>query len=491
MPAAAKKPDYANQLKEARREKVAKQEQLTYELKFNRIRFLFPDLGKLRRDLYTETIKFFKASKLFMEIVLFGGNRTGKTECGAFMVALFATGEYPWWWIGRRFPGPTSGVVAGKDGKTVRDTVQIKLIGFPEREMGTGLIPKDNLVIDECKKASGTPNLFDTLVIRHKSGGRSIINLKSYDSGRTAFEGTKRHYVWEDEEAPIDIHRENIQRVFDHMGLVLNTFTPLKGQTSLTRDLRRRSKGEDPAVHMGTLTWDNVPHITDEMIEMYKGRYPPHEMKARRWGIPKMGAGAIFTTDFDDVLSTKPFKIPEHWPRAFGMDFGWSPHPTAAIWGAWDRESDIVYLYSEHRMKKELPSVHADAIKMRGDWIRGNSETAGTNASDGKRMIDIYRGLGLKLIKAKKDVEGNIFAARQRIETGRLKVFNTLPMFREEYESFHRIETRDGQSKIDKIMDDLIDSLLYLLSRMETFGTRPKKRGSGGVKVTSFGDFQI
>lgn len=487
MPAAAQQLSVQDRIELEQQELIAEQLALFEEMKYRRIDFLFPDNGPLRRELYVETLRYFQASEKFMETVIFGGNRTGKTECGAYMVSLFATGDYPWWWEGRRFPGPTSGVVAGKDGKTVRDSVQIKLIGFPEREFGTGLIPRDRLVESECKKASGTPNLYDTLVVRHKNGGKSIINLKSYDSGRTAFEATKRHYVWEDEEAPVDIHRENVQRVFDHMGLVLNTFTPLKGQTELTRDLRKRSREEDPSVFMTTLTWDNVPHITDEKIKLYEKRYPPHEMKARRFGIPKMGAGAIFTTDFDEVMAVKPFRIPDHWPRAYGLDFGWSPHPTAAIWGAWDRESDIVYLYSEHRMKMELPSIHADAIKMRGAWIRGNSETAGTNASDGQRMIEIYRGLGLKLIKAKKDTEANIFAARQRIETGRLKVFNTLIMFREEYESFHRIETRDGQSKIDKSFDDLIDAFLYMLSRMETFKTKPAKRRSGGVKPTSFG----
>lgn len=411
---------------------------------------------------------------------------TGKTESGAFAVTCHATGEYPDWWKGRRFSGATSGVVAGKDGKTVRDSVQIKLLGFPEREFGTGLIPRDRLVKEKCKKASRPPNLYETLVIKNVSGEESIINLKSYDSGRTAFEATKRHYVWEDEEAPKDIHGENLARVFDYKGLVFNTYTPMKGQTELTRDLRRRSQQEDPTVYMATLTWDNVPHITADMIEAYKGRWPDHEMKARRWGQPKMGSGSIFTTDFDEVLKIRSFRIPLHWPRAFGLDFGWAPHPTAAVWGAWDRESDIIYLYSEHRMKMELPSVHVDAIKMRGSWIKGNSETAGTNASDGKRMIDIYRGMGLHLIKAKKDTEANIFEMRQRVETGRLKVFDTLIMWREEYESFHR-----NEGKIDKIFDDLMDATLYMLSRMTTFGTKPTKRTRGRITEPKFGDYTI
>ena len=108
--------------------------------------------------------------------------------------------------------------------------------------------------------------------------------------------------------------------------------------------------------------------------------------------------------------------------------------------------------------KKELPSVHSDAIKMRGEWLQGNSETAGTNAEDGKRMINIYREHGLHLIPAKKSTEANIYHMRQRIETGRLKVFNTMIMWREEYESYHR-----NEGKVHKEFDDLMDSTLYLL----------------------------
>ena len=72
-----------------------------------------------------------------------------------------------------------------------------------EGEFGTGLIPGNLLIAEDCKRASGIPDLFDIIAVRHKSGGKSIINLKSYDQGREAFEGTGRHWVWEDEEADV------------------------------------------------------------------------------------------------------------------------------------------------------------------------------------------------------------------------------------------------------------------------------------------------
>ena len=473
-----------------RRELELLREQLR-RAKFNSSAYLFPDKGPLRRELYAKHTDFFRAGAIFKERCVMGGSRTGKTNAGAYEAMCHSTGLYPPWWEGRVFLYPTSGVAAGRTGKVVRDSIQGKLLGYPESEFGTGLIPKHLLIEGECKRASGTPDLYDIIAIRHKSGGKSIINLKSYDQGRVAFEATSRDWIWEDEEADTAIHGENVARTMTTNGIVWNTYTPLKGQTELTRDFEKRAKCEDPSVYLTRITWDDAPHITAEMIDEMISVYQPHEMKARRFGIPKMGAGAIFTTDFDDVISTKPFQIPDYWPRAYGLDFGWSPHPTAAIWGAWDRESDIIYLYSEHRMKAELPSAHTDAIKMRGEWIKGNSETAGTNASDGQRMINIYRGLGLNLVAANKEVEAGLFAMRQRIETGRLKVFNTLIMWREEYESYHRKEGPDGSSKIDKNFDDLMDATRYLLSKMDTFATKPAKRRSAVLKPVRFGDYSV
>jgi phage terminase large subunit-like protein len=471
---------------ELKRERLQLQEEKLRRMKFNRAAYLFPTEGPFRRELYSKHIAFFNAGIEFKERCVMGGSRTGKTEAGAYEAMCHSTGIYPHWWQGKVFNVSTSGVAAGKSGKVVRDTIQKKLIGYPDGEFGTGLIPRDLLIAEDCKRASGTPDLYDIVAVRHKAGGKSIINLKSYDQGREAFEGTERHWVWEDEEADIPIHGENVARTMTTNGVVWNTYTPLKGQTELTRDFEKRSKGNNPSVHLVRITWDDAPHLTEEMRASMEAIYKPHEMKARRWGIPKMGSGAIFITDFDEVLACKPFRIPAYWPRAYGLDFGWSPHPTAAVWGALDRESDTIYLYSEHRMKEELPSAHADAIKMRGDWIKGNSETAGINMSDGKRMIDIYRGMGLHLIKAKKDVEGGIYVMRQRIETGRLRVFNTLQMWREEYESYQRDE-----GKITKSHDDLMDATRYLLSRMDTFQTKPHKRPASVVRATQFGDYVL
>src|SRR5262249_1856924 len=55
------------------------------------------------------------------------------------------------------------------------------LVGRPSQQ-GTGAIPKDAIL--ELVPARGTPDLLDSIKVRHVSGGVSVIGLKSYQRGR-------------------------------------------------------------------------------------------------------------------------------------------------------------------------------------------------------------------------------------------------------------------------------------------------------------------
>ncbi|WP_411393480.1 hypothetical protein [Xylella fastidiosa] len=52
----------------------------------------------------------------------------------------------------------------------------------PKTEMGTGAIPGE--CIEGVTWARGVPELVDTVYVRHVSGERSSISLKSFDQGR-------------------------------------------------------------------------------------------------------------------------------------------------------------------------------------------------------------------------------------------------------------------------------------------------------------------
>src|SRR5476649_2252800 len=80
---------------------------------------------------YDKQAEFHAAGSSHRERLFLAGNQLGKTLAGGFEEAIHATGQYPEWWRGRRFEGPTFSWVAGVTGESTRDTVQRILLGRP------------------------------------------------------------------------------------------------------------------------------------------------------------------------------------------------------------------------------------------------------------------------------------------------------------------------------------------------------------------------
>lgn len=218
-----------------------------------------------------------------------------------------------------------------------------------------------------------------------------------------------------------------------------------------------------------TIGWADSPHLTDKMREEMLAALPPHQRDARSKGIPQLGSGAIYPVPESDIL-IQDFEIPIHWPKVYGMDVGWNR--TAAIFGAWDRESDIVYLYSEHYRGQAEPALHAQAIKARGEWIPGVIDPAsrGRSQHDGQQLITTYKEHGLNLEFADNSVETGIYKTWERLSTGRLKVFNSCQNWISEYRLFRR----DENGKIVKKNDHLMDCTRYLImSGIDRAKTKP------------------
>jgi len=193
---------------------------------------LYPDDGPLRRELYAKHLQFFAAGADYSERCMMAANRVGKTwGVGGYETALHLTGKYPDWWEGRRFSDPVDCWAAGDTGETTRDIIQFALMG-PIGQLGTGLVPGDDIVGEPSKRA-GISGAMDIAKVRHVSGGISQVGFKSYDQGRKKFQGTAKHVVWLDEEPPMDVYTECLTRTMTVDGMTLCTFTPLEGATDV------------------------------------------------------------------------------------------------------------------------------------------------------------------------------------------------------------------------------------------------------------------
>ena len=241
-----------------------------------------------------------------------------------------------------------------------------------------------------------------------------------------------------------------------------------------------------------TCTWDDAPHLDKKAKDELLESFPPHQRDARSKGIPQLGVGAVYPISEDEIV-VDDFAIPPHWPRAFALDVGWNR--TATVWGALDRNTNVLYVYSEHYRGRTTPKEHADIIKLRGAWIPGVIDPASTGSSqaDGQQVFSLYRDEGLNLSFADNDVEAGIFAVWQRMKYGTLKIFRTCINLRQEL----RLYRRENTGKIHKphlpanlpegktaaeYGDHLCDCVRYLvMSGIERMAIEPIGRPKGSV----------
>lgn len=441
----------------------------------------FPDEGPLRRELYPRHTEFFKLGARFKSRCFMAANRVGKTEGGGYEVTCHLTGLYPDWWEGFRFDRATKCWAAGDTSETVRDIIQAKLLG-PKDAEGTGMIP--GRLIKKIQYRPNSNGAADFALIEHVSGGISRLGFKSYEQGRKSFQGTEQDIIWLDEEANEGIRTESTIRLMTTGGLLIETFTPLRGLTPIVlgylgegddyKTSRRAENGDKAMVMAG---WDDAPHLSAEEKARMKAECEPHLVESRSKGIPSLGAGAIYPIEEDDI-TVSPFMIPSHWPRAYGMDVGWKK--TAVVWGAKDPDSGVWYLYSEHYRGQAEASVHATAVKARGDWIPGAIDPAarGRSQKDGAQLFEDYRvNHGLILTAAQNSVEVGIHTTFELLSTGRLKVFKTLKNWLSEY----RIYRRDEKGEIVKANDHLMDATKYFVMTGRDIATT-KTRHDHSVK---------
>lgn len=232
--------------------------------------------------------------------------------------------------------------------------------------------------------------------------------------------------------------------------------------------------------------WDHAPHLTEAAKAELLAGLQPYQKEARSKGTPSLGAGAIYGIAEEDFVVPDFAPIPNHWWQAYALDVGWNR--TAAVWLAHNRDSDIVYFTSEHYAGDAIPAVHAAAIKGRGEWVPGVIDPAarGRTPVDGTRLIELYEEAGLHLTEADNSVEAGIYAVRQRLLAGKLKVFQSLVNWLAEYRQYRR----DEKGRVVKKRDHLMDCGRYgIMSGLAVAKQNVQKRmpfgGVGGSRVFS------
>lgn len=294
---------------------------------------------------------------------VFGGNRSGKTECGAVETVWLARGIHPF-----KKNKQVSCWVVSITKQVQRDVAQNKILHYLRKDWIV------QVAMTSGRQESADSGIIDFILVRNVFGSLSKIGFKSCDQGREKFQGSSLDFVWFDEEPPFDIYQECRMRVIDRKGMVFGTMTPLKGLTWVYNEIYL-NENEDDEVWCEEMEWADNPYLDQQEIERMTKTLSNDELQSRRYG-KFMQTGGLVYSEFDErVHVIEPFSVPKEWYDNISIDPGLN-NPLSAHWYAEDFDGNI-YVIAEHFDRGKDVIYHSAKIKEicdKLDWPRFNGK---------------------------------------------------------------------------------------------------------------------
>ena len=399
---------------------------------------------------------------------VFGGNRSGKTECGAVEAVWFLRGNHPY----KPNRPNTSGWAVSLSSQVSRDVAQQKILHYlPKRYIA-------DVVMSSGSKDNYKEGVIDYILIKNVFGGISRLGFKSCDQGREKFQGTGLDFVWIDEEPPKEIFDECRMRLLDKTGDMWVTMTPLKGLNWVYEVIFKNQKNDPELWHIH-MEWADNPYLKADEIERMTKLLDSDELDSRRYG-KFSGLGGLIYKEFDIQKHViEPFCVPHEWYDNISIDPGLN-NPLSAHWYAVDYDGNV-YVIAEHYLAGKDVKYHSDRIKQISlslGWHTsksGNlsalidSAAAAKTLSGTKSVSELFYDEGINVNhKVNKDVFSGISRVKYYLtcDNGkpRLYIFSHCVNMIKEFLSY-RWDVGDMPKKeLDHALDEL---RYYIMSRPE------------------------
>ena len=405
---------------------------------------------------------------------VFGGNRSGKTECGAVEVVYLACGIHPY-----KKNKLTEGWVVSLSRQVQRDVAQKKILHYlPEHYI-------EKVVMLSGAQGSLESGVIDFIVVRSEVGGLSKIGFRTCDQGREKFQGASLDYVWFDEEPPYDIYQECRMRVLDKCGEIFGTMTPLKGLTWVYNQIYL-NENNDKEVWYEQMEWADNPYLSKDEIENMTKNMSQDEIESRRYGKFRASSGLVYPEFDENVNVIEPFDIPKEWQDTISIDPGLH-NPLSAHFYCVDFDGNV-YVVAEHYEAEKDVAYHANKIKEIADnlgWKRDRSgklialidpAASQKTLSSEKTVVELFNDNGILVnTKVNKDMFSGIAVVKSYLKNAegrsRLFIFKNCVNLIREIKSYW---WGDGDNPIKKD-DHALDELRYYLMTKPKNIFHPKK----------------
>ncbi len=396
---------------------------------------------------------------------VFGGNRSGKTECGAVESVYMARGCHPY----RKNRKDVFGWVVSLSTQVQRDVAQAKIL----RYLNPSWIV--DITMLSGKKDSPEYGVIDQIRIKNVFGGTSVIGFKSCDQGREKFQGSSLDFVWFDEEPPKDIYDECRMRVLDKNGDIFGTMTPLKGLTFVYDEIYL-NKSNSPDVWCEFMEWGDNPYLDKKEITSLTLTLSDDALESRRYGRFKNASGLVYTEFDENVHVIEPFTVPYDWQDIISIDPGLN-NPLSAHWYAVDYDGNV-YVVAEHFEAKKDVWYHSEKIKKISDGLHWKTDSFGRlealidsaanqrTLASSKSVTELFCDCG---IMVNPNVDKDMFSGIQRVKEylkindgkPRLYIFKNCVNLIRELKNY-----RWGDGDLPKKTDDhALDELRYYLMK--------------------------
>ena len=314
--------------------------------KRNLLNLSFYNTGKI---IHKKQVEFHKSTKRNRWV--FGGNRTGKTECGAVETIWLSLGCHPY----KENKSQTECWVVSLSNRVQKEVAQAKILKY---------LPKNsivNITMNDGSKQSPELGTIECITVKNTFGNHSKIWFKSCESGREKFQGSSLDFVWFDEEPPEDIYNECKMRVLDKNGEIFGTMTPLKGLTFIYNEIYLNSKQDDEVFYL-FMSWEDNPYLNKKEIDRLSKSLSADEINSRKFGRFELKDCGLVYPEFDEQINViTPFNIPEDWQDNLSIDPGLN-NPLSCHWYAQDFDGNI-YVVAEHFEARKTIEYHAQKIK--------------------------------------------------------------------------------------------------------------------------------
>jgi hypothetical protein len=265
-----------------------------------------------------------------------GGNQSGKTEGGVAEDMMHATGIYPDWYpMSQRLKMANKGRIIVTNYGAGAAVLEEKIWHW---------LPK-NLAIDIDRTQQGA---IRKMMIRHRTGGVSQIEIMTHEQDDDAFESWTGHWAHFDEPAPREKFIATQRGLIALGGRCWLTLTPITEPWLFDEFIGN----ERDDVFFITVDIRDNPHLSEQHIAEFEANLTEDEKESRLHGRFRHLTGLVYKM-FDPNIHVLPgakIQIDPRWPTYFITD----PHdrkPFFSLWGKVDPFGNL-YIIAEIKTKQ-------------------------------------------------------------------------------------------------------------------------------------------